>query len=114
MDNHSKLLDAIWPPPIEPSGEDQRRTPRQPMAPQGELYGRLAYGGQSTGLVGCEILDLSETGVRIETYAQIDDLPEYLSLEFGGAYHRARRRWRRGREIGLEFMADDIQPLEDK
>lgn len=110
MDNHSKALDAIWPPPIELDADDKRRAPREPAAVQG----RLAYGGLSTGLVGCDILDLSETGVRVETFRQIDDLPEYLSLEFCGVYNRARRCWTQGREIGLEFIADDAESLEDK
>lgn len=110
MDKYSSTLDAIWPPPIEPGPYDKRRAARRPAA----LQGRLAYGGQTTGLVGCEILDLSDSGVRVETYAQIDDLPELLSLEFGGVYNRARRCWTHEREIGLEFVADEAQTLEDK
>ena len=68
--------------------------------------GRLAYGGLDPGVVNCRILDLSETGVRVETNVTLNPIPEYFSVEFCGIYCRVRRCWANGREIGLEFVFD--------
>lgn len=105
MDQQIPAPAAVWPPQIEEEGQGKRGAARRPAG----VPGRLAFGGLSTGLVGCEILDLSDTGARVEVFARLDDLPEYLSLAFGGTYHRVRRCWMRDREIGLEFIADDLQ-----
>jgi hypothetical protein len=110
MNDISSRLHTIWPPPIEFGDDDKRQAVRRPAA----LHGRLAYGGMSTGMVGCEVLDLSASGVRVETFVQLDELPETLSLEFDGTYSRARRCWADGRQIGLEFIADDVQSIESK
>ncbi len=69
-----------------------------------EKTGRLAYGGVQPGLINCRILDLSETGVRIETFVLLDPLPEFFSLEFCDVYCRVRRCWAKDHEIGLEFI----------
>jgi hypothetical protein len=108
MDDTPSPLNPIWPAPILSPEKESRRARRQHAG----LRGRLAYGGLQPGLVGCDILDLSETGVRVETFVQLDDLPETLSLEFCGAYHRARRCWVRGRQLGLEFIIEDTEFLE--
>ena len=68
--------------------------------------GRLAYGGLHPGMVGCRILDLSDTGVCVETYATLVNAPEFLTLEFCGIYIRVRRCWVLGNQIGLEFIFD--------
>jgi hypothetical protein len=70
--------------------------------------GRLAYGGLSPGLVNCKILDLSETGMRVETSAALSPAPEFVSVEFCEIYCRARLCWVRGKEIGLEFIFDGL------
>jgi hypothetical protein len=71
------------------------------------IKARLAYGGLTPGLVNCEIFDISDTGLRVSTYAQLDPCPEIFSVEFLGLYHRARRSWSRGNEIGLEFIYEE-------
>lgn len=76
------------------------------------LQGRLAYGGMHPGLVGCDVLDMSETGVRVETFARLGELPETLTLEICGVYNRVRRAWEQERQIGLEFIFDDTQYLD--
>jgi hypothetical protein len=68
--------------------------------------GRLGYGGPSPGLVGCRILDLSESGVRVETYVSLTPTPAFFSIEFGDVYCRVRTCWVKDHEIGLEFMFD--------
>lgn len=73
------------------------------------FQGRLAYGGLRPGLVGCEILDMSEGGIRVSTFSQLDPCPELFSVEFNGLYSRARRSWSKGHEIGLEFIFEDDQ-----
>lgn len=83
--------------------EERRQGERKPV----KLQGRLGYGGPRPGLTQCEILDLSETGMRISTFAQIDSIPEYVSVEFSGLYMRARCCWTAGREAGLEFIFEN-------
>jgi len=98
-------------PGLEPFFEpcfEQRHTVRKPAA----LQGRLAYGGLTPGLLGCGVLDMSETGVRIEIYGRMENLPEIFTLEICGVYNRARKCWTKGSEIGLEFMVDDMQYLD--
>ncbi len=68
------------------------------------IKGRLAYGGLTPGLVACEILDLSDTGLRVSTFSQLDPCPDLFSVEFLGLYNRARRAWSDGNQIGLEFI----------
>ena len=73
------------------------------------IQGRLAYGGLKPGLVGCEILDMSEGGIRVSTTSRLDPCPELFSVEFMGVYSRARRSWSKGHEIGLEFIIEENQ-----
>lgn len=51
---------------------------------------------------------MSETGVRVETYVHPSLVPEFVSLEFGGTYYRARCRWIEGNQIGLELLQDEV------
>lgn len=108
MDDISVILDSIWPPPVDLAANENRLAARVPAGVQG----RLAYGGVTPGLVGCDVLDMSEAGVRVETFAQLDQLPEILTLEICGVYNRARRCWVQGRQIGLEFIFEDEQYLD--
>jgi hypothetical protein len=57
--------------------------------------------------VGCEVLDVSETGLRVSTFGILDPCPEFFSIEFRGTYSRASRAWAEGRLIGLEFIFDE-------
>jgi len=86
--------------------EDRWAEMRRTKRVQTSLSGRLGYGGLEPGLVCCQVLDLSESGVRIEIYVPLDPMPEFFSIEFGDVYCRARRRWSKGHEIGLEFLFD--------
>ena len=108
MDDISVVLDSIWPPPVTLAAHESRLVARVPVSVQG----RLAYGGVTTGLVGCDVLDMSEAGVRVETFALIEQLPEILTLEICGVYNRARRCWVRERQVGLEFIVEDTQYLD--
>ena len=91
-------------PPASPSKEHRRAT-RENLS----SLGRLAYGGEEPRVLSCEVLDVSETGIRVETYVHPIDIPEFVSLSFGGLYYRARRRWVEGNQIGLELIPDETQ-----
>jgi hypothetical protein len=86
--------------------EDRWAEMRRTMRVQTSLQGRLGYGGSEPGVTYCQILDMSETGVRVEVYVPLDPMPESFSIEFDDVYCRARRCWARGNEIGLEFIFD--------
>lgn len=109
MDDNSVTLDSIWSPPMGERGRENRHIKRMPA----HMQGRLAYGGTSPGLVGCDVLDMSEAGVRVETFARLDALPDILTLEICGIYNRVRRCWTQGRQIGLAFIPEDTQYLDD-
>lgn len=81
---------------------DMRRTKRMETS----LAGRLGYGGLEPGITNCQVLDLSELGVRIEIFEALDPLLEFFSIEFDDVYSRARRCWVKDNEIGLEFIFD--------
>lgn len=53
----------------------------------------------------CRLLDISRTGVRLTT-ANADEIPEtfVLLLSKNGTGYRVRIKWRRGTEIGAEFV----------
>jgi hypothetical protein len=84
--------------------EDRWAELRRTKRVQTSLAGRLAYGGAESGIVSCQVLDLSEAGVRVEIFAPLDPMPEFFSIEFDDVYCRARRCWADGYEIGLEFI----------
>jgi hypothetical protein len=77
-----------------------------------DLHGRLGYAGLRPKLVGCEVLELSDTGAYVETYALIDDVPQLFTLEINGEYHRARLIWSEGRNIMLAFFREELHYLE--
>ncbi len=60
-------------------------------------------------MLNCEVLDVSEAGIRVETYVHPIDIPEFVSMSFGGLYYRARRRWVEGNQIGLTLIPDETQ-----
>lgn len=59
----------------------------------------------SFGSRDCQLLDISRTGVRLTT-ANAEEIPEtfVLLLSKNGAGYRVRAKWRRGTEIGAEFV----------
>jgi hypothetical protein len=85
---------------------------RQAVREATKLQGRLGYGGTQPGLVGCEVLDVSVAGVRVQTFTQLDGLPDTVSVEVCGVYNRARRCWASGNQLGLAFIAEDTQYLD--
>ena len=102
IDSTFEPVCADAPPPV-PTCTEQRRAKREKLA----SLGRLAYGGAAPRVLSCEMLDVSENGLRVETYVHPTDVPEFVSLEFGGIYCRARRRWVEGNQIGLELIPDE-------
>ena len=81
---------------------ERRRNERVLMLMEGEL----SYGDFNPEVIGCRILDLSETGIRVET-CSIVPVPEELSIRlFLNIEYRVRRRWAAGNQIGLEFIFD--------
>jgi hypothetical protein len=95
-------------PPAPKSGPEQRRQARQPAS----LQGRLAVGGLTPRLIGCDVLDLTDDGARVELFAPVENLPDMVSIEICGIYNRARCCWTRDREIGLSFQLGDMQALD--
>ncbi len=68
--------------------------------------GRLHFGGFSLSTVDCLIVDLSDSGARIETGVMVNT-PDVLFLNFvGGSTRACTRRWANGNEIGLEFLPE--------
>ena len=68
--------------------------------------GKLLYGGFNPSVFDCLIVDMSESGARIETSVMIR-VPEVLSLRMNdNIERRAYRRWAFGNQIGVEFASD--------
>ncbi|MGO9818848.1 MAG: PilZ domain-containing protein [Acidocella sp.] len=99
MENKTQLLRSELQTLLD---TEKRRAKRTPV----KRTGRLAFGGLTPGMVGCQILDLSETGVRVRTFATLDPVPEFFSIEFCDVFSRARLRWSKDQELGLEFIFD--------
>ena len=76
------------------------------------LHGRLGYGGEKPGMVGCEIFNLSETAAYIETYFPVTTPSPFFTLEINGQYHRARLCYAEGRRMRLEFFTEDLDYIE--
>ena len=94
--------------PIRPPSREDYFVRHRPA----ELHGRLGYGGQKPRLVGCEILQLSDTAAYVETYVLIDELPELFTLEINGQYHRARLCYAEGQKLRLEFFTEDLNYID--
>jgi hypothetical protein len=73
-----------------------------------DLHGRLGYAGHKPQLVGCEIIELTETGAFVETYAPIDQTAKLFTLEINGKYQRARLTYAEGQKLRLEFIAEEL------
>jgi hypothetical protein len=69
--------------------------------------GELSFGEFGSETVSCRILDLSDTGVLVETDSLVQ-VPEFLSLRFFlNIELRVRLCWTAGNQIGLEFLSDE-------
>jgi hypothetical protein len=65
---------------------------------------KLIYGGFSATVIDCLLIEISETGARVET-AVMMHVPEFLVLRLSDNTERqARRCWAVGNEIGLAFI----------
>jgi hypothetical protein len=95
-------------PPQRPTSREDYFIRQQ----RAELHGRLGYGGQKPKLVGCEILELSETAAFVEAYAPIEGTPKYFTLEINGKYQRARLYLAEGRRLRLEFVPESLDYIE--
>jgi hypothetical protein len=61
----------------------------------------------SSLLERCKLVDISEKGARL-VFADIDNLPEQFNLHLsrvGQPPKQCRIIWRRGNEVGLEFIS---------
>lgn len=77
---------------------DKRASERRPV-----LRGAKIELGAS--VIDCLVLDQSTAGVRVSTDGPVA-VPDEVTVELrSGARWTARRRWQRGTEIGLEFLA---------
>jgi hypothetical protein len=86
---------------VHPTRRDQRRAGRK--ATRTQAYIRL---GDSFAARTCTVLDLSDTGVRIALDCSASTIPDTFSLLLSrNAKGRpARVRWRRGTQIGAQFL----------
>lgn len=79
--------------------ENRRGKPR----PRTIKSGKLFFGGFNKTVFDCLVLDLSETGVRIETAVMID-APEIAFLQIqDDMIGPMKKRWTAGNQIGFEF-----------
>jgi hypothetical protein len=71
--------------------------------------GKLLYGGFNPAVFDCLIIDMSDSGARVETSVMIG-VPEVLLLRTNdNIERRAYRRWAFGNQIGVEFVSDVAQ-----
>jgi hypothetical protein len=83
--------------------DNRRSKPRARTLKSGKLF----FGGFHKTVFDCLILDLSETGVRIETAVMID-VPETAFLQIQDEMiGPMKKRWASGNQIGFEFAPRD-------
>jgi hypothetical protein len=88
--------------PPDPS-PDSRSKPRWRTIKTGQLF----FGGFHKTVFDCLVLDMSETGVRIETAVMID-APETAFLQIQDEMiGPMKKRWASGNQIGFEFVPRD-------
>lgn len=85
--------------PFDPThgpADNQRAEPRKRMLKSA----KLVFNG---GVMDCIVLDISAKGALVLLPAPMP-LPEQVALHLsGGVIYHARRRWRRGQDVGFEF-----------
>ena len=98
--------------PSQGSDLGHQRTPVTLRRGAGWALCRLGYGGRTPKLVGCEILELTDIGALVETYAQVDAMAKFFTLEIDGQYHRAQLVKSKGRQILLAFFKEELNYIE--
>jgi hypothetical protein len=79
--------------------DNRRGKPRARTIKSGKLF----FGGFHKTVFDCLVLDLSETGARIETAVMID-APETAFLQIQDEMiGPMKKRWASGNQIGFEF-----------
>lgn len=88
---------------------DRRRFDRQETLRDAKVF----FG--TAGSLGCVVRDVSAGGARVEltTDALIPGELFLLDLSIGAAF-RSRVAWRRGRDLGLEFLGKEDLRKADK
>ncbi len=76
------------------------------------LPGRLGMSGPRPRLVGCTILEFSESGALVEVFAPVDEAVKYFTLEFNGHYQRARLVRAEERKLLLAFFPEELAYIE--
>jgi hypothetical protein len=93
--------------PVNASSSSSSLLPENRRAPRARTLktGKLFFGGFHKTAIDCLILDLSESGVRIETAVMID-APETAFLQIQGEMiGPMKKRWATGNQIGFELPA---------
>jgi hypothetical protein len=81
------------------SSKDQRRAARVRVGSDAWIRGGFA-------VLPCKVIDLSDTGVqiRLSTPQVVPDTFTFLTSRSAGSGRSARVKWRRGTQIGAEFL----------
>lgn len=89
---------------INPKKHDQGRAEKRGVKRASVLQtGKLIYGGAWGSIVDCLILDITDSGARVETILAVD-IPENFWLKLSdGTERRGCRRWASGNQLGIEF-----------
>jgi hypothetical protein len=79
---------------------EKRRTRRIDLRHRGKISSLAGH-----SVADCVVVDISETGARL-TVRIPDVIPDYFRLYYGakGITPKCRVRWRRGKELGVEFF----------
>ncbi len=89
--------------------DDRRRGARTGVLKRAKLV--FGNDDMSRSVIDCVVMDLSPTGARVRTGTPVT-VPEWVTFLLpDGMSSRARRRWTRGNEIGLELTSSDHESL---
>lgn len=80
--------------------------------PSLNLPGRLGLSGPRPRLMGCTVLEFSNSGAVVEVFAPMDETAKFFTLEFNGQYHRARLVRAEGEKLLLAFFAEELDYIE--
>lgn len=93
-----------------PDKTEQRSAERKRVL----LTGKIVYGDYRF-VVDCIIRDMSKTGVRVKS-ENPQDIPDefYLFVKADAKLYPAHAIWKRGKEIGVEFVGEPINLVTTK
>jgi len=79
---------------------EKRRTRRIDLKRQGKISSLAGH-----SVAECIVVDISETGARLAVRIP-EVVPDYFRLNYGAKSitPKCRVRWRRGKELGVEFF----------